>query len=524
MFTECPECETIFRVTPVDLRRAAGKVRCGECDAIFNALESLADTESEVRDYEPDSYALSHTEDVLDETAVDDSEIETEEPAESEVEPEAESERDWLETGSLEFDIPPQKWSKFFNDDTLLGPAANETVVQDQPDAADDAETSPERNDDHIDIDSVEAAEAAEDDTQPGIAPPPDSVSSTTDTTTQEEAEWMRALYDAVGDEEPVFVVEQQEPDSQPDVTPEQESTVTIDAADDELAQTDSRSEPVLSADWEDAAEAQQNTATLSEETGEIFDASDADSDDADDDDKPGWTEPAVEHDPPVLPAAAENESAIKYWHEVGSDAEAASPPTDEETETAAPPWADRTDANPEEIGGGDASLTWGIAAAALIVLLLGQLLHYQRDSLATHDRYGALTRGFYTALNIPLYPNWDISSYEIRGSEAVAGEKGSDSLEIRGQIAVVGDAAVGPPLLQVLLRDRWANIIAGGVFSPSEYYAEPNDYESLLNPGSYVPLHITVNDPGAAAQGYELQLCLQKRNRDLQCSKRRSR
>ncbi len=44
MLTRCPTCSTAFRVTPEQLKARAGKVRCGHCKAVFNALESLQDT------------------------------------------------------------------------------------------------------------------------------------------------------------------------------------------------------------------------------------------------------------------------------------------------------------------------------------------------------------------------------------------------------------------------------------------------------------------------------------------------
>ena len=41
MRTRCPECGTVFRVTSEQLRFKAGKVRCGHCQAVFNAFDSL---------------------------------------------------------------------------------------------------------------------------------------------------------------------------------------------------------------------------------------------------------------------------------------------------------------------------------------------------------------------------------------------------------------------------------------------------------------------------------------------------
>ncbi|WP_374691626.1 DUF3426 domain-containing protein [Accumulibacter sp.] len=46
MRTCCPTCRTVFRVTPEQLRLRAGKVRCGQCRAVFNAVDNLFDGDS----------------------------------------------------------------------------------------------------------------------------------------------------------------------------------------------------------------------------------------------------------------------------------------------------------------------------------------------------------------------------------------------------------------------------------------------------------------------------------------------
>ena len=43
MKTRCPDCQTVFRVTPEQLKARAGKVRCGHCQGDFTALDSLLD-------------------------------------------------------------------------------------------------------------------------------------------------------------------------------------------------------------------------------------------------------------------------------------------------------------------------------------------------------------------------------------------------------------------------------------------------------------------------------------------------
>lgn len=44
MYTLCPYCNTLFRITAAQLAAKQGRARCGQCRAAFNALEHLADT------------------------------------------------------------------------------------------------------------------------------------------------------------------------------------------------------------------------------------------------------------------------------------------------------------------------------------------------------------------------------------------------------------------------------------------------------------------------------------------------
>lgn len=41
MYTQCPHCLTLFRISGKELKPAAGKVRCCQCNQVFNALDSL---------------------------------------------------------------------------------------------------------------------------------------------------------------------------------------------------------------------------------------------------------------------------------------------------------------------------------------------------------------------------------------------------------------------------------------------------------------------------------------------------
>jgi predicted Zn finger-like uncharacterized protein len=48
VLTECPNCQTVFRVTSTILRAAHGQVRCGKCATQFDAIEHLLEGEDAV--------------------------------------------------------------------------------------------------------------------------------------------------------------------------------------------------------------------------------------------------------------------------------------------------------------------------------------------------------------------------------------------------------------------------------------------------------------------------------------------
>src|ERR1700749_5174915 len=46
VFTQCSQCETVFKLSAEVLRAAGGQVRCGKCGEVFNALARLAENAS----------------------------------------------------------------------------------------------------------------------------------------------------------------------------------------------------------------------------------------------------------------------------------------------------------------------------------------------------------------------------------------------------------------------------------------------------------------------------------------------
>lgn len=155
---------------------------------------------------------------------------------------------------------------------------------------------------------------------------------------------------------------------------------------------------------------------------------------------------------------------------------------------------------------------------AALALLLAGQLIHYNRDTLAASTTYGALVRGVYGLSGAPLYPDWPLDAFGVTGTDAISGRSDQNALDILANVIVHGQQPVGLPLIRVVLRDRWANPVASRVFEPSEYLRTFDAANPLVNPGTALPVEISVADPGAEASGYVIDVCLPRRKTGLEC------
>src|SRR5215831_3827170 len=58
LFTRCPGCKTVFRVTEAQLNLRAGQVRCGHCRTVFNGRDELIALDPPALEQEPEEDEL----------------------------------------------------------------------------------------------------------------------------------------------------------------------------------------------------------------------------------------------------------------------------------------------------------------------------------------------------------------------------------------------------------------------------------------------------------------------------------
>ena len=154
--------------------------------------------------------------------------------------------------------------------------------------------------------------------------------------------------------------------------------------------------------------------------------------------------------------------------------------------------------------------------AVALTLLLLVQLLHHNRDALGAMDGIGAPIAALYARLGMPLEPHWDLGAYDVKQWGA-ATDNAPGSLRLRASLVNRARRAQPYPLLRVTLEDRFGAKVARREFTPQEYLPGRTAPAQLLAPGARADADLSLADPGAEAVGFELDVCL-KRAGTLNC------
>ncbi len=421
MYTNCPECGTVFRISTNELRVAEGHVRCGHCSATFNAIATLADElpptitlQQLTPPNEPDTGVAGF-------------------PAEPEIQaspPELQAPAAYaplpVSEDTLEFDIPEDSWSNFFEVDGGKHPPAQ---------AQTDVGTG------------VGSATVGQAGLHPALSAEAGGPNLDAD------ADWEALLAEVQDDEaspKPVYVISEE-----PAEKPAEEPVLPEPSWDDPLPGR-TRLPARLPADF---------AANL-----------------------PGAMEVAPEPGPDPGELAADHRPFL--W------------------EPPAPPAAVRS------------SRHWAYTAGSVLLalLLLIQVLHRQRDELATSPTLTAVLQRTYAALGLPLWPAWDLQAYELRNKVAESNRSNPGALDILARIAVVGNEPVGLPLVRVTLLDRLSRPLGSRVFQPEEYIRGNSPPGQVVKPGTQIPVEISLKDPGTDALGFDVDICVMSRHEGVIC------
>jgi len=158
-----------------------------------------------------------------------------------------------------------------------------------------------------------------------------------------------------------------------------------------------------------------------------------------------------------------------------------------------------------------------GVVLLAFVLLI--QVLHYNRQSLAVNTTFGAAASTVYGWFGVTLMPRWDLTAYSVKqlGAEA----EGASGTQLRVRLSVHNESSrVQPlPLLRLTLQDRYGNAVATRDLEPSEYLPKRVTNQRLLEPDQRIDVELHVVDSNKAAIGFEIDACLRGEGGVIGCA-----
>ena len=450
MLTQCPDCQTTFRVTSEILRVAEGQVRCGRCQTQFDALERLID-EAEPGAEVQTSRFLRPPRPMR---RPDPSTIEVDEPDEQE-------------------------------DITLEG---RHIEISGTYRVMDDANTSgelrQETTEEWVEIEDLDPDPADDPNAQTGTFEPLSEEIHTTDEAAFEEAE-------------------------------------TEEANDSDLAYTDA-------ADADDSVENDSyRDNRYRDQSGKGALANDSFGDDSFDNSayaNDAFVNGARQAKPAsdvkdVIARAAAAAAALRGSPSIDRNKESvfATPPRRFASRGESAPVEDEfailnPRAQAEDMAPHAGVVKWKWLIAPLVLVLIVQVVHHYRSGLARHPQIGEPLMKLYGTLRVPLTPEWELNSYEIKQWGVLSDPASPGTLKVRASITNRAKFAQPYPLLKLVLEDRWGDQVRAREFEPAEYLDPGTAANRLLGPQQQTSAIVNIVDPGPDAEGFRFDVCLRGR------------
>ena len=157
------------------------------------------------------------------------------------------------------------------------------------------------------------------------------------------------------------------------------------------------------------------------------------------------------------------------------------------------------------------------IVSLALSLVLLMQIIHHYRVSLAVVPVIGAGVLSAYHYIGVPREARFDPASYEIQKIDRVDADT-PGTLRLHARIINHGIHAQPAPLLRVTLQDGHGQPLGRRDFSPHEYVTDQHVALPFMATDERLEGKLLILDPGSAAVSFSLEACLTYQGK-LACS-----
>ncbi|HZD51584.1 MAG TPA: DUF3426 domain-containing protein [Woeseiaceae bacterium] len=560
MYTQCPDCHTAFRVTAEILQQAAGRVRCGACGHVFDALDGLSqapprDTgqpQDELQDEEARFLrdTLGESDDVTN-LRIEDTGVE------------------WRV-------VEDESGSDVGDDDDASDASAIRWYIEDAPDEPQNDAVIPEgggpepiaeRRQESLTFETGEHEERYDDDTPlPGVLDDDERDASVTETPRRRSEDFIeppspefdeRQVDLALGDpDEWTDLLEELrgEAEESEAAAPAADEPITLQPAPD--ADEDPTAEHLLMAtgeptpgEDEPAAQEMDRSPSPPEEDDQLEliededDPGTADSRGASEETREEMTiNLLIDHD---LLRAAEQEEDLRASGS-GERGDARAPHVETivlegdlvrsslDVETApAEAGEEPSPGTPEALKDTDIRSRDGVreedtarkarryaavaAIAVLSLLLVAQLVHAWRETLATWGLFDRTVGAVYRRLGSPITPDWDVNGWQFETTNGST-DASDRVLTITSRITNRSEHVLPYPLLHVSLTDRYEELVGSALLEPARYL-EIRSARGMVKPGEEFSATVTISPLPPQATGFKLNVCYARTEGRLGCA-----
>lgn len=176
----------------------------------------------------------------------------------------------------------------------------------------------------------------------------------------------------------------------------------------------------------------------------------------------------------------------------------------------------------PESVNGAEVSggPRYGLIAATILLTLslAAQAVHQFRGALATIPVFSNSIGQIYRAIGLPIQPAWDITGWRFEATKgSTEGEDGDLTVYSR-----LGNNSAGPlpyPIIGISLTDRFEESIGSRVLDPADYLPSDLDPRKLVARGDTFNAVITIKSASEDATGFKLNVCYRSNDDRLRCA-----
>ena len=156
--------------------------------------------------------------------------------------------------------------------------------------------------------------------------------------------------------------------------------------------------------------------------------------------------------------------------------------------------------------------------AGGLALLLVAQVIHNSRESLATFGFFNQTIAPLYRLVGSPVTPDWDVRGWRF---EATSGsiDEGETTLTIVSRIGNRSDEPLPYPLVHLALTNRYEDVMGSRVLEPGEYLSGDLDPSVMVAPGENFTAVLKVEQPPADATGFKVNVCYRVRAGTVRCA-----